>query len=719
MTMKDVSGMKARQAVEDAERLIRMVAQQAKTSLPKAGSIIAKLCAVYAFGLVLASKCCLSSLLVPISVVTLAIAAGWLDAIGQECKHHLYFPYKTLNSVGALLFRWEWTVFWACILFALNLSRAAIIDRVWSLSTMAVAPLALMFLGRALEPYRFHRARRDVSNAEALVRKLLSAQKVSDSVAMAPLIESEKTSLYNLGSFAKLLHGFVAGHKAAQKLSTELSQPCGTVHKGLFKRLLSSIYSPFRTAASEMFLWESWDIVLHIVVALYLGLVYTGSYYFREPMSYWVACCVLVPFVGPKSKAGRYVRALQENIRFAQGSALEKKDKMTVTGDQQSVAKVVNWPMLVYIASVHLTVLYTLVVLIFFGGICPHFDQQGAAVRWETIVLAGALCLCSALGITGGVQRLWSHKSYKAGFPLKVILMVFNSIANQGSIFHWARDHRVHHLYSDTIADPHDANRGFFPPVGQSMSRLPALMLLGLCCGVRCAEGVTAAEVAKLWKQTRGENCSIAVAVALAESGGNCLENSGNPGSVDRGLWMINSYRHSEVTDACAYDCNCNAQSANIISSGGRNWQTWATYNSSAYKSYLLTAQEACGSDKPPAFESPEDGGYCMPNSPSNACGPCHLAEGNCGYWGSNPPYYCEVKRHTNCSALVAAETTTVGKGGTVREATGGAALELTPASAIDNLAWLPLVSAMFIGVVGAWKLVTRYRLWRTKRRSH
>jgi len=40
--------------------------------------------------------------------------------------------------------------------------------------------------------------------------------------------------------------------------------------------------------------------------------------------------------------------------------------------------------------------------------------------------------------------------------------MVFNSIANQGTIWHWARDHRVHHLYSDTSADPHDANRGFF-----------------------------------------------------------------------------------------------------------------------------------------------------------------------------------------------------------------------------------------------------------------
>jgi len=42
------------------------------------------------------------------------------------------------------------------------------------------------------------------------------------------------------------------------------------------------------------------------------------------------------------------------------------------------------------------------------------------------------------------------------------ILMLCNSVANQGSIFHWARDHRVHHKYSETDADPHNATRGFF-----------------------------------------------------------------------------------------------------------------------------------------------------------------------------------------------------------------------------------------------------------------
>lgn len=32
----------------------------------------------------------------------------------------------------------------------------------------------------------------------------------------------------------------------------------------------------------------------------------------------------------------------------------------------------------------------------------------------------------------------------------------------QNSAIEWARDHRVHHKYSETDADPHNAKRGFF-----------------------------------------------------------------------------------------------------------------------------------------------------------------------------------------------------------------------------------------------------------------
>tara|TARA_A100001015_G_scaffold303250_1_gene392608 strand:+ start:505 stop:861 length:357 start_codon:yes stop_codon:yes gene_type:complete len=74
------------------------------------------------------------------------------------------------------------------------------------------------------------------------------------------------------------------------------------------------------------------------------------------------------------------------------------------------------------------------------------------------------ICLTqiSGLGITAGAHRLWSHRSYKAKFTLRCFLMILISIANQGSIIHWSRDHRLHHRYSDTDLDPHNINRGFF-----------------------------------------------------------------------------------------------------------------------------------------------------------------------------------------------------------------------------------------------------------------
>ncbi|XP_068597662.1 stearoyl-CoA desaturase b [Brachionichthys hirsutus] len=74
-----------------------------------------------------------------------------------------------------------------------------------------------------------------------------------------------------------------------------------------------------------------------------------------------------------------------------------------------------------------------------------------------------ALCyLISALGVTAGAHRLWSHRSYKASFPLRVFLALANSMSFQNDIYEWARDHRVHHKFSETDADPHNAKRGFF-----------------------------------------------------------------------------------------------------------------------------------------------------------------------------------------------------------------------------------------------------------------
>jgi len=81
---------------------------------------------------------------------------------------------------------------------------------------------------------------------------------------------------------------------------------------------------------------------------------------------------------------------------------------------------------------------------------------------WKSWVAYFIFYYLSGVGITGGAHRLWAHRSYKASFLVRLYLMICNCMANQGSILHWSRDHRVHHKYSETPFDPHDATRGFF-----------------------------------------------------------------------------------------------------------------------------------------------------------------------------------------------------------------------------------------------------------------
>jgi len=66
------------------------------------------------------------------------------------------------------------------------------------------------------------------------------------------------------------------------------------------------------------------------------------------------------------------------------------------------------------------------------------------------------------IGVTAGAHRLWSHRTYTATTPFRFLLMILNCIAFQGELFYWCRDHRVHHKTSDTNADPHNINRGFW-----------------------------------------------------------------------------------------------------------------------------------------------------------------------------------------------------------------------------------------------------------------
>ncbi|XP_054265558.1 acyl-CoA Delta-9 desaturase-like [Macrosteles quadrilineatus] len=109
------------------------------------------------------------------------------------------------------------------------------------------------------------------------------------------------------------------------------------------------------------------------------------------------------------------------------------------------------WSNVVFISLFHLVALYTFLFKFLL------FRFHILSVLWGFFI--GGV---SGFGVTGGVHRLWAHRAYKAKWPLKVILLACYSVAGQNTVFDWVRDHRVHHKFSETDADPHNSNRGFF-----------------------------------------------------------------------------------------------------------------------------------------------------------------------------------------------------------------------------------------------------------------
>jgi stearoyl-CoA desaturase (delta-9 desaturase) len=139
----------------------------------------------------------------------------------------------------------------------------------------------------------------------------------------------------------------------------------------------------------------------------------------------------------------------------------EKWEPRITAYDKLTFFQKLNKFMIVYIGGCHLVALWAVALLLFFGGCDPVFPGA-VPVKTSTLMFAAALWPITALGITAGCHRLWAHKTYKAHWTVRLFLMIVNSIASQGSIFHWARDHRVHHWFSDSEYDPHNSHRGFF-----------------------------------------------------------------------------------------------------------------------------------------------------------------------------------------------------------------------------------------------------------------
>lgn len=126
--------------------------------------------------------------------------------------------------------------------------------------------------------------------------------------------------------------------------------------------------------------------------------------------------------------------------------ALEEEGPPDVPGVREPSAKEIRFQrrMAVILTVGPLLGVLTAVVLLWGQGIS----------RLDLGLLVG-FYTATALGVTVGFHRLFTHRGYEVPTWLRAVLAVFGSMAVQGSVIDWVATHRRHHAYADEYGDPH------------------------------------------------------------------------------------------------------------------------------------------------------------------------------------------------------------------------------------------------------------------------
>jgi stearoyl-CoA desaturase (Delta-9 desaturase) len=98
-----------------------------------------------------------------------------------------------------------------------------------------------------------------------------------------------------------------------------------------------------------------------------------------------------------------------------------------------------------------------------------------AAVVWAVVygvstatwIVTAVMYFLTTAGLTIGYHRLFTHKSFKPGRPVKAALAIFGMMAAQGPVVFWVASHRRHHAFSDTPDDCHSPLQHGAGPAGR------------------------------------------------------------------------------------------------------------------------------------------------------------------------------------------------------------------------------------------------------------
>jgi stearoyl-CoA desaturase (Delta-9 desaturase) len=80
----------------------------------------------------------------------------------------------------------------------------------------------------------------------------------------------------------------------------------------------------------------------------------------------------------------------------------------------------------------------------------------------SSFIINAVFAIASGFGLGVASHRYFTHRSFKANGKLRALLLFLQTLSAKMSVINWVRDHRTHHKYTNTNADPNNPNRGFF-----------------------------------------------------------------------------------------------------------------------------------------------------------------------------------------------------------------------------------------------------------------
>jgi len=385
-----------------------------------AGRVLIKAFSIISLGFLFLAE----PVLIPIGVLLVGIGMTFLYLVGYECSQLSFFKSYTANMVTRVLA-------WAPLLTSVEGDRIGswlaclapvvvigalclymgFVNFVTAFLKYWLLPMIIMHINIKNSAYGQKQYNKAVS---LLFPELAGDGNLIDALAKVP--------------FYKL-------DRALEVLNVKVADTRDRV--GGFFSLLSF---PSNYWMTEMLFWNKRDVLIELSLAIAAILLPLQYYSYVHPATMALPLLLLVLGFTKNSRGTALLGRSFVNFGL---NSLKNATSSWSTGKP-------HWFNIFYIGGVHVWGLLALFLAV------PY-------AKWQTLVFGiGMFHVLYGFGITVGCHRLWSHKSFEASFPVRLFLIIMATGANQGSIWHWVRDHRVHHRYSDTDTDPHNANNGFW-----------------------------------------------------------------------------------------------------------------------------------------------------------------------------------------------------------------------------------------------------------------